>query len=228
MREKNQTEHYLKIPYHILNLQDIGLCEKVLLSHIFSFGEKGCYQSNETLAKIFMNSPSTISRWLANIRKYLYVKCPKGYYRTFWAKSNPDVQIATKLYWRGKEIPKPANFNKSDLTKSAQLLEQKCATDIIKNEFRPVQKCATTNNNTIKETIRETTTPPTPLPARGQASAVLKDRQAGQQSQIEVFKRGFGKPRPVYTPLPEKQFEERKRQVLAGLGGTEQTVKNKS
>jgi len=45
--DKNQTngknkpkELYLKIPYHILNIPGLGLCEKVLLAHIYSFGEK--------------------------------------------------------------------------------------------------------------------------------------------------------------------------------------------
>jgi hypothetical protein len=34
-------ERYLKVPYHILNLTSIGLCEKLLLAHFYSFGEKG-------------------------------------------------------------------------------------------------------------------------------------------------------------------------------------------
>jgi len=39
---KKPKERYLKIPYHILNIKRLGLSEKVLLAHIYSFGEKGC------------------------------------------------------------------------------------------------------------------------------------------------------------------------------------------
>jgi hypothetical protein len=49
--DKNMTngktklkELYLKVPYHILNIPSLGLCEKALLAHIYSFGEKGCCQ----------------------------------------------------------------------------------------------------------------------------------------------------------------------------------------
>jgi len=42
--KKKPKELYLKIPYHILNITDVNLCEKVILAHIYSFGEKGCWQ----------------------------------------------------------------------------------------------------------------------------------------------------------------------------------------
>lgn len=89
------AERYLAIPYHILNLGGIALAEKVLLSHIYSFGARGCWQSNKTLAEIFMVSGKAISRWVADICRYLYIKNPKGYYRTMWAKSHPDVGQAS-------------------------------------------------------------------------------------------------------------------------------------
>lgn len=62
-------ELYLKIPYHILNIPEIGLPEKVLLAHFYSFGKKGCWQSNATLAKMFMTTRRTIGRWIGNIQK---------------------------------------------------------------------------------------------------------------------------------------------------------------
>lgn len=120
--KRDSAERYLKIPYFILNLRGIGLCQKILLAHIYSFGQKGCYQSNKILAEIFMVSPNTISRWIAHVRKYLYVKNPKGYYRTMWAKAHPDVQAAAVLTDRkrqsiaeierfkssfGRQVPRP-------------------------------------------------------------------------------------------------------------------------
>lgn len=56
-------EQYLKIPYHILNIRALGLAEKVLLAHIYGFGKNGCWQSNETLADVFMTNPRTVRRW---------------------------------------------------------------------------------------------------------------------------------------------------------------------
>jgi len=109
--KKTQKEHYLKIPNHILNLRQIGLCEKVLLAHIYSFGEKGCWQSNATLAEIFFVSSRTVTRWLRNIIRanIVQIKSSKGYFRTIWARSHPDVQKAAQLYYRGKKVPKIDN-----------------------------------------------------------------------------------------------------------------------
>ncbi len=90
-------ERYLAIPYHILNIRGIALTQEVLLSHIYSFGARGCWQSNETLAEIFMVSGDTISRWLGSLTGYLNIKNPKGYYRTMWAKSHPDIGQAAAL-----------------------------------------------------------------------------------------------------------------------------------
>jgi len=182
-------ERYLKIPYHILNIERLGLSEKILLAHIYSFGQKGCWQSNATLAKIFMASPGTISRWISKIRKYVYVKSPKGYYRTLWAKSHPKVRDAVKLYYRGSEISKTASDN---LCNNEQDHTQKCISDCGKSAIRLTQKCATTNNTTKKETNEETTAPPSPLPAGGQASAVLEERKNGSIASIEQLENTFG------------------------------------
>jgi len=91
---KKQNEPYLKIPAHILNPSQIGLCEKALLAYIYSFGVKGCWQNNEMLAQIFMVSQRTIERWLAAIKQFVFVRNGKGDYRTIWAKSHPQVASA--------------------------------------------------------------------------------------------------------------------------------------
>ena len=224
-KKEQPRENYLKLPNHILNIRDIGLCEKVLLSHIYSFGKRGCYQSNKTLAEIYMTSPSTIRRWLKHIRKYLYVKCPKGYYRTFWAKSHPDVQVANKLWWRGKEVSKPDNGHIANIVKSEPQHAQKCATDMVKNDFRPAQKCATINNNTITETKKDTTTP-TPLPAGGQASALLNDRKNGYIASIEQLKRKFGSGAPR-RGLSTAEIEQRRQKLQGDLQAVKATEKVK-
>lgn len=106
-REKVQ-ENYLKMPNHILNIEGLGKGEMMMLAYIFSFGRKGCWQSNETLGKMFFRSPRTISLWVANLKKGHHILWlhPKGYYRTLWAKSHPDVKGANKLLYRDQEISK--------------------------------------------------------------------------------------------------------------------------
>lgn len=212
--KKNSSERYLKIPYFILNLRGIGLCQKILLAHIYSFGQKGCYQSNKTLAEIFMVSPNTISRWIAHVCMYLYVKNPKGYYRTMWAKAHPDVQAAAE------SRHKSGGNCTSHLGKSEEHVVQKSGSDFAKSETGLRQRCVTTNNNTNIETNKETTTPLPPLPAGGQAAAVLTDRKRQSIAEIERFKSSFG--RQVPRPLTQEEFEQRRQRMRKALLATPQ------
>jgi len=184
-----KKEPYLKIPAHILNIAQIGLCEKVLLAHIYSFGVKGCWQSNQTLAKTFMTSPPTITRWLRRIRAYTYVRNGKGYYRTIWAKSVL------------KNDQGPAQSAKSDLIKSGR---------------RPDQIRSTTINNTITENNERTIASPTPLSAFGRTSATLGCRRCVTAEQMEKFKARLGRP-AAWTPLTPEQFGRRRAEQLAAL-----------
>lgn len=198
-KHEKRKEPYLKVPAHILNLPKIGLCEKVLLAHIYSFGEKGCWQSNKTMADIFMVSPRTIERWLAAIREFIFVKNSKGYYRTIWAKSHPD-------------------FNRD---RTVRDLRQDCRSDPDKNGVRVRQNCPTTINNTITENNKRTTASPSPLPACGQAPATLRYRKADAAEQSAKFKARFGRTTD-WKPLTPEEFQRRRVQQLAALRTTEQ------
>ena len=99
-----RKEPYLKIPVHILNITQLDLCEKVLLAYIYSFGVKGCWQSNATLARMFMVSDRTIKNWLAKIRCLLFIRAGRGYYRMMWAKSHPQVRERNRTS-RGNNCP---------------------------------------------------------------------------------------------------------------------------
>jgi hypothetical protein len=171
----------------ILNIRALDDSEKMLLAHFDSFGTKGCYQSNGTLAEIFLAKPRTIRRRIATINKagLIYIKCPKGYYRTIWVKSNPEVREAVKLWYRGKEIAKPDGQEwPTNMAKSGQPSRPKSV-------FRHGQICPTTYTRLDTETKRETATP-APLPAGGQASALLEDRKAGVIADVEQLRKSFG------------------------------------
>jgi len=220
-KSKKEVRRYLAIPYNILNLTGIGLCQKVLLSHIYGFGAKGCYQSNETLGRIFMVSASTISRWIADISAHLYYKNPKGYYRTLWAKCHPQVKE------RSFFAPKEDKKNRLYLSKSAEQPAQKRSGDRSKSANRVMQNCATINNNTNKEISKKITPPPT-LPAGGQSSAVLEQRRRQSLEIVEKFKRTFGSCTKKARTLTPEQFEQRRSQAINALRARQSLASLKS
>lgn len=191
---KKQKECYLKIPYHILNLSGISLCQKVLLAYVYSFGAKGCWQSNATLAQIFMVSPCTISRWLTEIRPFLYVKNPRGYSRTFWARSHPDGQLRTSA----KDPP------------------QQCQKQLRKSAISAKQERVTTRNHTIKEIRKDTIASPSPLPAGGQAPATLQQRRQKRIEIIEKFKARFGCS-GARVSISQEEYDNRRALIRAQL-----------
>jgi Mn-dependent DtxR family transcriptional regulator len=194
-------ERYLKIPNHILNLRGVSLAEKVLLAHFYSFGAKGCWQSNATLAEMFMTSPSSISRSIAALKKagLIAIRAPKGWHRTIWARSHPQVPAAQPPHLR----------------KTLQEVRQKGTSELVKSAIRVTQKCTTTNNNTIIDNNKDTTTTPSPLPAGGQAPALLADRRAQALERIAAFTKGFG--RTPHQRMTPQEFEQRRRQMIKAL-----------
>ena len=223
---KGPAENYLKMPNHIRNIPELGYGAKELLAHIYSFGRKGCWQSNETLGKMFFRSNRTVSLWIANLKKggYILWLHPKGFYRTLWAKSHPDIIISTTLLYRKQEIPKSEIISgqaKSTLLRNN--LQSNCAENCEATAQKPVvplrKKLLHTNNTTKKDTIKDTATP-APLPAGGQASALLEDRKTEQKANIERFKQNFGKIYPANKLTPE-QFDQRREQMIKALWASE-------
>ena len=189
------------MPAHILNLPQIGLCEKVLLAHIYSFGSGGSSQSSETMGKIFMVCPRTIERWLTAMREFIFVRNGKGYYRTIWAKSQPDSK-------RGRNVGN---------------LRQDCRSSPDRNGIQIQENFRTTINNAITETNTGTTASPLPLPASGQAlapcprsAAMLRHRKRTAREQMQRFKSHFGWPKKQVLLTPE-QFKQRRAKQLAAL-----------
>jgi len=218
-REKRKFEG-LWIRNEIFNIRVLGDSEKMLLAHFDSFGTRGCYQSNSTLAVIFLTKPRTIRRRIAEIKKagLIYIKSPKGYYRTIWVKSNPEVMKTVKLWYRGKEIGKPREDNQ-DGQKWPTKVDKSGQASKPKGVFRHGQNLATTYKRLDTETNGETAVG-LPLAVGGQASQLLADRKAGEVARIEQLKRSFGRSRRRQTPELtaaecEKRRQEQKRALLA-------------
>ena len=94
-----------------------------------------------------------------------------------WAKSHPDVASAVQLWNGGKAMTKPQKDRPSPHSTSAEDPKPECVSHRSKTAIGPTRKCVTTNNKTIRETITDTTATPSPLPAGGQAPALLADRE---------------------------------------------------
>jgi len=106
---------------------------------------------------------------------------------------------------------------------------QKCAIDRVKNGLPLEQKCATTNNTTIKGNSKRTTrlgeglrrsrtATPSPLPPKG-TPALLAKRKKAAQAQVQQFKRTFGIGKKKWQPLTEQEFQRRKQAQLKALLG---------
>jgi len=217
------------MPNHILNIEGLGKGEKMLLAHIYSFGRKGCWQSNETLGKLFFRKARTISTWIGNLKQGRHILWlhPKGYYRTLWAKSHPDVGGSDTLLYRDGEISKtkviyvitesiPLRRNqRSDCAENGEVSAPKDCIPLRR-------KLLPTNNITSEETNGDKSATPSPLPAGGQASALLADRTAGYISCIEQLSRKFGRGRRSGPELTAAERQERaqqqRRALLAGVG----------
>ena len=218
-------EQYLKMPYHILNIEGISLSEKLLLSHIYGFSTKGCWQSNETIGRIFMVKERSISRWVKNLKKngLVFWVHPKGRYRTLWAKSHPDVKAKQQLFYMGEKISKEAVIKGH----AAQILHgQNCqgtkdrtVAPTATNECVQVrQNCLHINNTTKKDIIRKTIEPPSPLPAGGQAPAALEQRTRAQKEAVNNFLNTFGRSKRMQrTLLSEQETRDRVQQQRKAL-----------
>ncbi len=159
----------LWIPSDILHIPSSILdpLGKIIFAHIYSFGKKGCFQSNETIAKLFAVSIRPISDRIANMKEgnLVYVMSPKSPFRTVWAKSHPDVQKAVYLPYRTCKIPKSELETGQETSK---LLRQNYPSNDTENDQVTMQKTSKlprqehpatyieTNIMTNKETYRDT------------------------------------------------------------------------
>ncbi len=209
MRIVKETERYLKTPYSIFNMPDLKQREKTLLAYIYGFGENGCWQSNRTLARVFFCNPRTIQRSLRSLGKYLSVKCPKGHYRTMWAKDHPDVKAGMQKWMKDQ-----AERQDNSRQKQSIVVRQFCRTTHDKTVVLPHDKTVA-----LLRTLglSKKLAPPTPLPAYGQASAVLHDRKSQARSTIRETLDGFGQRRRPWDKMPAKEFANRRNKQLDAL-----------
>ena len=93
-RDKPQNkvgERFLAVVYSVLARTDINDSEKLQLAHIWSYGATGCWETNETMARMFNVTARQVTTRIGRLKK---VGCllwlhGKNYHRTLWAREHP-------------------------------------------------------------------------------------------------------------------------------------------
>ena len=86
-KPKNKVgDKFLAVPYCVLIRTDITANEKLLLSHIWSYGVKGCWEANQTMGQLFNVTPRQITTWIAHLKKSgtLLWLHGQNYHRILW------------------------------------------------------------------------------------------------------------------------------------------------
>lgn len=200
----------LWIPHRILKMPVLTSDEKIYYAYIYSYGERGCWATDEQIGKELGRSERTLQRYQANCKKAGLLKVIGGRskYRRIWAKDHPKFKAAQKI--------------------QAQQLRQTCQSRATNLSELPRQTCPTTNKYTNKSTIKERGGSPSPAE---QAHAPLKDKQQKLQEfqeredtlkRIEQLKRSFGSGGGRRTPeLTAAEREQRRQAQRRALLATE-------
>lgn len=206
-KEQKKTRKLgLWIPKGILKMPILTGDEKIYYAYIYSFGERGCWATDEQIGRELGRSERTLQRYQVNCKKAgLFKVIGEGSkYRRIWAKDHPKFKAAQKK--KAKQLRQTCQSRTTDLS---ELLRQ---------------NCPTTNKYTNKSTIKERGG--SPSPAEGQAHAPLKDKQQKLEEfhtmedtmkRVEQLKRNFGngsRQTPKATPA---EIEQRKQAQLKAL-----------
>ncbi len=184
--------------------------EKIYYAYVYSFGERGCWATDEQIGKELGRCVRTVQRYQANCKKagLLKVIGERSKYRRIWAKDHPKFKAAQKI--------------------QAQQLRQTCQSRATNLSELPRQTCPTTNKYTNKSTIKERGGSPSPAQ---QAHSPLKDKQQKLEAfqeredtmkRVEQLKKSFGSGGRRRKPTPA-EFEQRRqaqrRALLADEAG---------
>jgi hypothetical protein len=205
-KKAKAREKYLHVPQHIMEISELGTAEKLLLAHIYSFGAKGCWQSNQTIGKLFDVNPRTIKRRLTRIKKFLYARSPHSRLRTFLAKSHPDVKRMAINERPVRHVQEGQNCPPSRGTELCGIRDKSGPTTGTERAPQQGQNCPPTITYTSTETNKSTPAPTPPAPWQGVASAPGPDeetRKHFEQIKAEIEARRW-------KPLPQEEFERRR------------------
>jgi len=174
--------------------------DKIYYAHVYSFGERGCWQTDEQIGKALGRGGRSIQRYKANCRKagLFKITAEGSPRRRIWAKAHPKYKA-----WRKKQAEQLRQKRRGSMTDASRL---------------PRQNRPTTNKYTNKSTIKERGGSPSPAE---QAHSPLKDKQQQLEAyrtkeetiaSIEQLTRNFGRG-PRRRPKPTDAEWEQRRQA---------------
>ncbi len=199
-RKKKAKKKYLHIPQHIMEISELKTAEKVLLAHIYSFGARGCWQSNKTLGKRFDVAPRTIKRRLSRIRKFIYIRSPRSRLRTFLAKSHPDVKKMAISEKPVRRVQQGRICPPSTGPLLSELRDESGPTTGTDQAPQQGQNCPPTITNTSTETTKSTSAPGPDEETRKHFEQIKAKNKAKR-----------------WKPLPQEEFERRRAKMKKQL-----------
>ena len=200
----------LWIPQKILKMPFLSGDDKIYYAYVYSFGERGCWATDEQIGKALGRGGRSIQRYKANCRKAgLFKVTGEGTpRRRIWAKDHPKYKA-----WRKKRAAQLRQMRRGSTTDPSRL---------------PRQNRPTTNKGTNKTTIKERGGSPSPAE---QAHAPLRDKQRQLEAyctkeetiaSIVQLTRNFGRGRrrrtPELTPAEREQRRQEQRRALLATG----------
>lgn len=104
-------------------LPDIGSrwprIAKELHREIWSFGCRGCWESDETLARVIDCSRRSVIYARQLLQDHQAILCFRTPPRTWsmWAAAHPAVKMQRKLYFKGGSVPNPVYVRSHPLSR---------------------------------------------------------------------------------------------------------------
>ena len=211
--QKKSRNLGLWIPLKILKMTFLSGDDKIYYAYIYSFGERGCWATDEQIGKALGRGGRSIQRYKANCRKAgLFKVTGEGTpRRRIWALAHPKYKA-----WRKKQAEQLRQIRRGSTTDPSRL---------------PRQNRPTTNKGTNKTTIKERGGSPSPAE---QAHAPLNDKQQQLEAyrtkeetttSIEQLTRNFGRG-GRRLKLTDAEFEasrQNNRQALLATGNGEKS-----
>jgi len=205
----------LWIPLKIQKMSFLSGDDKLFYAYVYSFGERGCWQTDEQIGEALGRSGRSIQRYKANCRKAgLFKVTGEGTpRRRIWAKDHPKYKA-----WRKKRAAQLRQMRRGSTTDASRL---------------PRQNRPTTNKGTNKTTIKERGGSPSPAE---QAHTPLKDKQQRLEAyrtkeetiaSIEQLKKSFGwgtrRCGPELTAAEKQERAQQQRRALLAVGGAKKS-----
>jgi hypothetical protein len=196
-KSKNKVgERFLAVVYSVLARSDINDSEKLLLAHIWSYGAKGCWETNETMATMFNVTPRQVTTRVGRLKNAgcLLWLHGKNYHRTLWARQHPNVVKASVLPYRGQMILKESLYSGHNGTAPpGRNLPGNIEADFHvtrKDRCKPPGRNLPETKNTTRREITRSTGPPS---AQTRAPALLEAQRQRAKEELDKKMRGLFK-----------------------------------